>query len=182
MLVFPILTHICKVIWGRWKGEREWQGGGANNTIFQPNITASQSLPKYHTLHTSPLNIFPMSKAGACLMSSFIACFIFLSVSTQHSAGKRQMRLKHIFTNHEMMKMMNDGIDDIDEPNNWNLYVSPCQYRYRVPSEQKKCRARFYIFVILTLLCFQGLPQQGNLGSVLELFKLTFHSQAPLIH
>ena len=92
------------------------------------------------------------------------------------------MRLKHIFTNHEMMKMMNDGIDDIDEPNNWNLYVSPCQYRYRVPSEQKKCRARFYIFVILTLLCFQGLPQQGNLGSVLELFKLTFHSQAPLIH
>ena len=47
---------------------------------------------------------------------------------------------------------------------------------------QKKCRARSYIFVILTLLCFQGLPQQGNLGSVLELFKLTFHSQAPLIH
>ena len=46
-----------------------------------------------------------------------------------------------------MMKMMNDGIDDIDEPNNWNLYVSPCQYRYRVPSEQKKSAEQDFIFL-----------------------------------
>ena len=91
------------------------------------------------------------------------------------------MRLKHIFTNYEMMKMMHDGIDDIDEPNNWNLYGSPCQYRHSTEFIQgkKRCQARFNTFVKLILQCFQGLPQEGDLGSVLELFKLTFHSQAP---
>ena len=44
---------------------------------------------------------------------------------------------------------------------------------------KKRCQGRFNTFVKLILQCFQGLPQEGDLGSVLELFKLTFHSQAP---
>ena len=143
MLVFPTLTHI----YVRWYEEDERVSGSGKVEPTTPFSSQISQLVKAspNITHFTPL--FQISFQCQRLVHAWCPLFylaslwlstIFLSVSTQHSAGKRQMRWKHIFTNYEMVKMMNDGIDDIDKPNNWNLCVSPCQYRYRVPSKPKK--------------------------------------------